>query len=292
MNILKSVFVSVYMTLVMVFTLYAAWTLTNTNALLGWEGLSWIGVLLVTAPFMILLSWLMLSTSIARTSQRFPVLTGLGGCGVTLSAWSYLQGASGLAFGMALLGWGGFLIYAYWYSSFGREASQKLAVGQSLPEFMVKNTDGDMVSSRVLTDRPTIWMFYRGAWCPLCMAQIKELVEQYKTLQAMGVRVALVAPQPHTNTVSLAEKFGVAFDFLTDEGNLAARTLGIDNPDGLPMGMQMLGYDSETVLPTVIITDADGQILWTHETDNYRVRPEPDVFLAVLREHKVAAIGA
>lgn len=79
---------------------------------------------------------------------------------------------------------------------------------------------------------------------------------------------------------------------MTDEGNIAARALGIDNPDGLPMGMQMLGYDSETVLPTVIITDKNGQILWTHETDNYRVRPEPEVFLAVLRDHKVASAAA
>lgn len=291
MNILKSIFVSVYMMTTMVITIFAAWSLWNAGGNTG-EYLSWGGVLLVTAPFMILLSWLLLSTSIARTSERFPVLNGLGAVGVGLSAWSYFQGGSGLAFGLALIGWAGFLIYVYWYSSFGRQPSQTLAVGLSLPEFKVKNTDGELISSSTLTDKPTIWMFYRGAWCPLCMAQIKELVEQYKILEALGVRVALIAPQPHTNTVSLAEKFGVAFDFLTDEGNIAARALGIDNPDGLPMGMQMLGYDSETVLPTVIITDKNGQILWTHETDNYRVRPEPEVFLAVLRDHKVASAAA
>ena len=104
----------------------------------------------------------------------------------------------------------------------------------------------------------------------------------------MGVRVALIAPQPHTKTISLAEKFGVGFDFLTDESNVAARTLGIENPKGLPMGMQMLGYDSDTVMPTVIITDASGKILWTHETDNYRVRPAPEVFLEVLRTNQLA----
>ena len=70
-----------------------------------------------------------------------------------------------------------------------------------------------------------------------------------------------------------------------------ARTLGIENPNGLPMGMQVLGYDSETVLPTVIITGRDGKIIWTHETDNYRVRPEPDVFLDVLRRHGVVAVA-
>jgi hypothetical protein len=52
------------------------------------------------------------------------------------------------------------------------------------------------------------------------------------------------------------------------------------------MGMQMMGYDSETVLPTVIITSKDGKVIWTHET-NYRIRPEPDVYLEVLRRHKI-----
>ena len=53
------------------------------------------------------------------------------------------------------------------------------------------------------------------------------------------------------------------------------------------MGLQMLGYDSDTVLPTVIITDTGGRVLWTHETDNYRIRPEPDVYLAILRENRI-----
>jgi hypothetical protein len=55
------------------------------------------------------------------------------------------------------------------------------------------------------------------------------------------------------------------------------------------MGMQALGYDSETVLPTVIITGTDGLILWVHETDNYRVRPEPETYLAVLRDNQLVA---
>ncbi len=269
-------------------SVFALWSLLTTDQYLSGSGLAWIGVLLVTAPFVILLGWLMLTNSIARTSERFPVLVGLGAFGLAITGWCYMQDDSVLAFMLALVGWVGFLVYVYWYSSFGRAPNPVLNVGQNLPEFKVKNIDGKVLSSSELRNKATIWMFYRGAWCPLCMAQIKELVEQYKTLKAMGVRVALIAPQPHTNTVGLAKKFGVDFDFFTDEGNLAARTLGIDNANGLPMGMQILGYDSETVLPTVIITDAEGIILWTHETDNYRVRPEPDVFLEVLRNHKLA----
>ena len=277
----KSIFVSMYMMAAMLITVFATISLINSG-----DYISWGGVILTTAPFILVISRLMLFKSTARTSARFPLLTVLAVAGVIVAAWGYAEGGSPLAPLLALGGLAGFLVYAYWYSSFSERASRQLQPGQSLPEFELLDIAGESVSSSTLTDRPVIWMFYRGNWCPLCMAQIKEIAGQYQQLQDMGVRVALVSPQPHKFTVGLASKFDVAFDFLTDEQNKAARTLGIAHPDGLPMGMQVLGYDSETVLPTVIITDTGGRILWAHETDNYRIRPEPELFLAVLRDHQ------
>ena len=35
-------------------------------------------------------------------------------------------------------------------------------------------------------------------------------------------------------------------------------------------------------MPTVVITDANGKIIFRDLTDNYRVRPEPETFLKIL----------
>lgn len=279
MNLLKSIYVMLYMMAAMVATVFAVqWLLASQDYL------SWGGVLLVYVPFLIVLSWLMIFRSMARTSSRFPILIVLGALGVVASVFGYLQGGNVLALVLALAGLAGFLIYDYWYSSLVRHHSGQLNVGQTLPAFELRNTAGETLSSASLIDKPTVWIFYRGNWCPLCMAQIKEVAAQYQQLEELGVRVALISPQPHKFTVGLAKKFDVAFDFLTDEGNRAARALGIEHNFGVPMGMQVLGYDSETVMPTVIITDVGGRILWVDETDNYRVRPEPDTYLKVLRD--------
>jgi len=281
----KSLFVSFYMTLVMVTTLFAAQSLISSQ-----DYLTWGGVLLTTAPFLIVLSWIMISQNVARTSARFPTLIVMGLIGVIFAVRGYVLGGSSLAPVLAVGGFAGFLVYAYWYSSFHRAASQ-LRVGQALPGFELRDTADNTVTSGSLTNKPTVWIFFRGNWCPLCMAQIKELVAQYQQLKELGVRVALVSPQPHRFTKGLAKRFDVPFDFLTDENNRAARLLGIAHPHGLPAGMQVLGYDSDTVLPTVIITDVGGKILWAHETDNYRVRPEPGTYLEVLRQTRVIAEG-
>ena len=280
MNLLKSLFVSLYMMAAMAVTVFAVRELLSSH-----DYITWGGVLLVTAPFMMVISWLMMFRSVARTSARLPILIVLGVAGVALSGWGYLQGGSPVAPVLAVAGLISFLVYDYWYSGFGDRHSGQLEPGQQLPEFELKDTGGNLVTSTSLTDKSAVWIFYRGNWCPLCMAQIKEIAGQYQQLQDMGVRVALISPQPHKFTIGLAKKFDVEFDFLTDEDNRAARALKIDSPNGIPMGMQVLGYDSETVMPTVIITAAGGRILWAHETDNYRVRPDPDVYLAVLSEN-------
>jgi len=282
MNILKSMFVSMYMMVAMAIVVIAGRSLWLTG-----DYVTWGGVLLVAAPFVVVLSWIMVFKNIARTSAHFPVLTALATVGLAMACWGYFQGASVNAPVLALIGWVGFVVYVYWYSSFGHRSSDRLEIGQSLPAFDVRNVADELMSSASLVERPVVWIFYRGNWCPLCMAQIKELAGEYQEIQELGVRVALVSPQPHKFTMSLASKFNVPFYFLTDEGNRAARTLGIAHDDGLPTGIQVLGYDSETVLPTVIITDTGGKILWSHQTDNYRVRPEPALYLQVLREHGV-----
>jgi peroxiredoxin len=289
MNLLKSIFISHYMTLLMAIGGYAVWMLYQDG-----NPIAWSGAILTAGPLLMVITRLMLFKNVARTSAHFPLINFLAAIGVGLAVWAwYEQSASAVAPALALAGWFGFLLYAYWFSTYGgRQPSAKLKVGSTLPGFTVRNADGALVTSAQLTDKPAILIFFRGNWCPLCMAQIKELASRYQDISALGVRVALISPQPHSNTEALAKKFGVEFDFITDEGNAAARALSIAQAHGLPMGMQMMGYDSETVLPTVIITGKNGKVIWTHETDNYRIRPEPDVYLEVLRRHRVVPEAA
>lgn len=279
---LKSIFISSYMALIATYTVVALWLGT-----LSGRWLAWAGVLLTTIPMMLVIARLLIFKNIVRTSARFPLVNVLGIVGTALSLVAWLRSGGGpLAATIAFSSWIGFLAYAYWFSSFQRGPSA-LIVGSMLPAFTVTDVDGRLISAPDFVGRPTVLVFYRGNWCPLCMAQIKELAKSYIELAELGVRVALISPQTDKNTKKLARTYGVAFDYYTDAKNSAAQRLGIENVGGTPLGMQLFGYDSDTVLPTVIVVDAGGTIVWAHETDNYRVRPEPEVFLAVLRQTKV-----
>lgn len=278
---LKSTFVSLYICFLVGASAFALWRIAGPHFSLGW-----IGALLTTAPFLMLLSWLMITQRSARTSPRLPAIIAFGAAGVILACWSWLVGLSDRTpLVIALTGFLSFLIYSFWYSDLGPRRSGALALGRALPDFLVQTESGSEVASATWRGRPTVLIFYRGNWCPLCMAQIKEVAHRYHEVEAMGARVALISPQPQAHTQQLARKHGVSFEYYVDAGNGAARLLGIDHPGGLPLGMSVWGYEADTVLPTVVVTDKDGVVRWTHETDNYRVRPEPDLFLSVLRTH-------
>lgn len=172
------------------------------------------------------------------------------------------------------------LVYVFWYSRNGRTPSPALAVGSSLPELAFADLDGNTVRSAEWVGTPTILLCYRGTWCPLCNVQVRELADGYREIADLGAQVVLVSPQPAEESAKLAARFDAPMSFLVDVDNAAARALGIQHPGGAPVG---IAPEVESVLPTAVVLDAHGVIRFAHETDNYRFRPDPALFLATLR---------
>jgi len=167
-----------------------------------------------------------------------------------------------------------FALYVFWYSSLNIRQEKQLKVGEKLPSFTIFHGDKKF-NSLDFKNKGRVFLFYRGNWCPFCVAQIKELVEHYQAAINSGIEFIMISPQSDKKSQALAKKFNVPFIFATDRDNQAAKQLGIFHEFGLPMGMQVLGYQSDTPLPTVIRIDQSGTITFIDQTDNYRIRPDP-----------------
>jgi len=281
----KSKFISLFIGCVFMscgFSFYKIYTSSSFNMALPWLALTFT-VLPITLFFLRLFI-----APIARTSANLNTLLIFGILGTLITGYVSLINDTShvmpfiLAFTLGVLG---LALYVFWYSRFDdRSDNPHLKLGAALPNFTLDDTQGQQIASSSFLGKPALFIFYRGNWCPLCMAQIKEVAMQYRRLVDNGVQVVLVSPQSHSNSESLSKKFNIPFQFLVDKDNQAARTLDIISQDGTPAGLEVLGYDSDTVMPTVVITDAEGKIIFADLTDNYRVRPEPETFFKVLSE--------
>jgi peroxiredoxin len=245
------------------------------------QAIAWLGAAVATASLPVQLVSL-LGLRKARTSRNLTVMTSIASLA---AATAIVASALGATVWPSVIGAVGLLTtqyYARWYSRLDRILQVGLEVGARLPNFEVLDVDGMRVSSESFLGQPTAFVFIRGNWCPLCVAQVRELAADYESLKARGIVVALISPQPLDETRALAERFGVAFRYLTDPDAIAAALLGIRHEGGVPPGVTQLGYETDTVFPTVIVVDESGTIVFSDETDDYRVRPEPALFMAAL----------
>jgi peroxiredoxin len=286
---LKPLFIGIYPLLAATTTLVAAGML-----LTGHWSTVWLGGLLASVPFVGLFLKAVMLRSMARTSSSLPLLAAMTAAGGALALWGYVREENPSLTGLVLtlLCVAGFFLFDFWYSSFGRRINEQLAAGRQLPDFECEDMDGNPVGPADLAGAPVLYMFYRGNWCPFCEAQVKELTACYRALIDRGVEVVLISPQPPDLTRRVAEFFNVPFRFWVDRDLRAARALDIVDEFGVPGGKLAQTHGAHTVMPTVIITDADGRIVFTDQTETYRVRPEPEVFLRVIDAHGLGHTGS
>lgn len=285
MNKLKAYFISAYLFLLLVASIHIAYVLLKVDK----GSLAWIGAALaVWANFMFFMrTFIRPQPRTEATPVGIMGLNVLGSITASIGVFGGVHHLGMVPFLYAsLVGLVGFLLYNFWYSKFPQRDQSHLQVGATLVEFELEDISGQPVHITSFFGKPTVILFYRGNWCPLCMAQIKEIAASYRALEDRGVNVVLVSPQPEEFTRKLAKKFDVAMNFLVDRDNQVAEQLGIASKNGIPAGAGLLGYESDTVMPTVVIINEHGKIIYADLTDNYRVRPEPDEFLRVIDEQK------
>jgi peroxiredoxin len=90
--------------------------------------------------------------------------------------------------------------------------------------------------------------------------------------------LALVVDSPGQNA-SVVRDLDLGFPVLSDRALKVIDAYGLRHPGAGPGG-------HDIARPASFLIDADGIIRWRDLTDNYRIRPHPDVILAELDKLK------
>lgn len=244
----------------------------------------WLAVTMAAAQVAFYFLWLYLAF-VPRTS---PGLVGfsMGIFAATIYSvyMSYAQQVASIAPLLAFIALAGWLAYVAWYSELGDRSNAKIKEGKKLPKIDLEDYDGNKLNSDDWAGQKRLVIFYRGNWCPICTAQVKELNNFKAKFDELGVKITFISPQAHEKSRNLAKRVGMDYDFLVDVNNSAAKVLGILHTDGVPKGFEILGYEPDVPMPTTFVVDEKGKVVFADLTANYRLRPRPEDILAALNK--------
>jgi len=170
-------------------------------------------------------------------------------------------------------------------------------VGQRLPTFSLPNQTGQMVrSDDLLASGPLVVTFYRGGWCPYCNLALRGMQRVLPEIEQHGGKLVAITPEQPDDTLSTAEKGGLTFDVLTDDGLRYAKQLGIswkipeyalewhEKYFGLYFEQHNgAGNRDELPVPATFVVDSTGVVVWRFLEAAYWKRAEPKDVLEALR---------
>ncbi|GHO47026.1 peroxiredoxin-like family protein [Ktedonospora formicarum] len=170
-------------------------------------------------------------------------------------------------------------------------AEQALKEGEHAPDFTLPDALGNaMTLSNLLTRGPVILTFYRGAWCPYCNLQLHAYQQVLPQIQALGASLVAISPQTPDQSLSLAEKYGLAFAVLSDVGNQVARAyrLVFTIDEAVRTAHKQVGADLPTYngdeswelpIPGTFLLDQSGTVRLAFVDPNYTHRLDPSILL-------------
>jgi peroxiredoxin len=133
--------------------------------------------------------------------------------------------------------------------------------GDPFPEMTLTVVGGETVTvPAIFVGQFGVVLFYRGAWCPYCNAQLRAFQRASATLADAGVQVVALSVDDEASTADLIAKHGLTFPvgFGADARAVAGLTGAFVNTD--PVYLQSTGFVLDPAGKVVVSVYSSGAI--------------------------------
>jgi peroxiredoxin len=174
-----------------------------------------------------------------------------------------------------------------------------IKVGMKAPDFSLKNPKGNTIKlSTLLQKGPVILTFYRGAWCPYCNLQLRQLTETLPQLKKYGASLVAITPQTPDKSLGQFKQDGFPFEVLSDMDYKVIKSYKLlweVSPKLDAAYKRAYGLDIATFngagrlglpIPGTFVIDRAGIVRAAFVDTDYKKRMEPADILAALKSIK------
>ena len=161
-----------------------------------------------------------------------------------------------------------------------------LKEGDIAPDFTLPAVNGEPVSLYdELKKSAVVLSFFRGNWCPFCMAELAHYQEAINNGVIDGAKIIAVSPQKTAFNEAITQKSNLQFKVLSDQGNNVAEKYGLvftlqeevhDIYKKLGADLAVFNGDTtyELPIPATYIIGQDKKIRFASVDTNYMERAD------------------
>ena len=224
------------------------------------------------------LRWLALMRAgrIPRDATRYLASSALG---TLLGVAALLRGAGvlgGVIAALAALAGAAFLAL---YAASGQRRGAAIAVGDRVLDFTARDADGRSFALSSLAGRPFLLKFFRGHWCPYCVAELRRWRELTPELVARDITIVALSADTVDEIRKHRVKHGLDAVLLADPDLVVTDLYGLRNPRNFA---PRPGVIIPLPVPTTILVDGAGIVRWIDQSADYLRRSEPSVVRAAI----------
>jgi peroxiredoxin len=181
---------------------------------------------------------------------------------------------------------------------FSAQNVHPLTVGDSVPSGILSTIDGKTVEfKKLISQKPSIVIFYRGGWCPYCNLQMGQLVTIEPELKKIGYQVLAISPDKPQKLRESLGKHKINYTLLSDRSMEITRKFGLAyqvSPQILEaMQKHNVDLDSNTgnnlhmlPVPAAYVVDKKGLIHFVYFNADIKVRVNPDTLMDAAKKAK------
>ena len=128
--------------------------------------------------------------------------------------------------------------------------------------------------------------FFRGTWCPYCVADLRLWSERRGELRELGLKLVAVSHDTVDELGEFKRNRNWDMTLVADPDLEIIRLYNLQNHNFTPKR----GPFRDMAIPTTLLIDKDGTVLWMSQATDFRVRLHPGKVLDAVRAalHKPA----
>ncbi|MFY0688208.1 MAG: AhpC/TSA family protein [Cyclobacteriaceae bacterium] len=146
-----------------------------------------------------------------------------------------------------------------------------ILIGEEMPDATLYNLEDEPITVRELVkSKPTLFIIYRGSWCPYCNKQLAGLQMAEEAIRNLGFQIVAISPDTPTDMRETIDNNELTYQVYSDKTTEFITQMGLVFKDKKGRVLPV---------PAIYMVDTDGLVQFSYVNSNYKVRPEPELIL-------------